>query len=236
EERMGPVARRQLPEQAPDVALDRELRELLHGRDLLVRQTVRDQLEHAPLRRRDPRRLGLLGDVVDEREAAAAPVLGVALDAPCVHGVAAENLPALGGIHVLAIGRSAGDGQGPPDSSSPATEAPRRGLARRNAPEGLARTLIDELVAGDSRLRWHGGTVALAAPSLDPPLGEAELVVLDLETTGLAAASARICEIGAVRIERLELVDTFQTLVAPGVPLPRPVSVLTGPRDEQLGR
>src|SRR5919201_1243723 len=66
--------------------------------------------------------------------------------------------------------------------------------------------------------------------------GEAARQLLDLETTGLAAASARICEIGAVRIERLAIGETFQTLVAPGVPLPRPISVLTGLRDEELRR
>src|SRR2546423_622073 len=118
----------------------------------------------------------------------------------------------------------------------PAAEAARQLLALRQAPDGLARTLIDELVAGDSRLAWRAGNVTLAAPAADPLLEEATFVVLDLETTGLAAASARICEIGAVRVERLELGATFQTLVAPGVPLPRAIGVLTGLSDEELGR
>src|SRR5439155_417220 len=42
--------------------------------------------------------------------------------------------------------------------------------------------------------------------------------------------------IGAVSVELLELGGTFQTLVAPGVLLPRAISLLTGLRDEELSR
>ena len=56
----------------------------------------------------------------------------------------------------------------------------------------------------------------------DPLLEEAELVVFDLETTGLSAARDRICEFGAVRVRALEPVDSFQSLVNPGVALPDP--------------
>ncbi len=52
--------------------------------------------------------------------------------------------------------------------------------------------------------------------------------MFDLETTGLRPGASRICEIGAQRIERLELGETFETLVDPGVPLPAPIAALTG--------
>src|SRR5204863_191248 len=52
----------------------------------------------------------------------------------------------------------------------------------------------------------------------------------------LSTASARICEIGAVRVERLALAGTFQTLVRPGVPLPRPIGALTGLPEAELAR
>ena len=102
-------------------------------------------------------------------------------------------------------------------------------------PEGVARSLLGPLVEQDARLVWRGAFVALVEAE-DPALEDASFVVFDLETTGLAAASARICEIGAVRVERLELAETFETLVAPGVPLPAPVGRLTGLSDEVLRR
>jgi DNA polymerase III epsilon subunit family exonuclease len=116
----------------------------------------------------------------------------------------------------------------------PAAEAARHLLALKQPPDGLARALIDELVAGDSRVAWRGNAVALAEGAADPLLEEASFVVVDLETTGLSAASARICEIGAVRVERLELTARFETLVRPGVPLPPPIERLTGLRDREL--
>jgi DNA polymerase-3 subunit epsilon len=65
-------------------------------------------------------------------------------------------------------------------------------------------------------------------------LEEAEFVVFDLETTGLAAARDRICEIGAVRVRALEPVDSFQSLVNPGVALPEQIARLTGLREQEL--
>src|SRR6478736_4903790 len=118
---------------------------------------------------------------------------------------------------------------------SPA-EAAAHVFALRSAPDGLARSLVVDLVEGDRRLAWRGPSIALAAAPDDPLLEEAELVVFDLETTGLSARMSRICEIGAVRVRALEIVDEFQTLVRTGVPLPGPITKLTGIRDEELRR
>src|SRR6266700_1850188 len=116
-------------------------------------------------------------------------------------------------------------------------EAARRLFALRHAPVGMARSLLDEVVAEDSRLAWRGDAVGLAdPPGADLPLEHATFVVVDLETTGLRPGSARICEIGAVRVRELELQEEFHTLVNPGVPLGRVVTALTGLRDMQLRR
>jgi DNA polymerase III epsilon subunit family exonuclease len=114
-----------------------------------------------------------------------------------------------------------------------ASAAARHLFAISQAPEGLARSLLQPLVDGDDRLEWRGTFVALAGAP-DPPIEEAVFVVFDLETTGLSVPSSRICEIGAVRLRRLEHEADFETLVAPGVPLPRPVGRLTGLSDEEL--
>ncbi len=120
----------------------------------------------------------------------------------------------------------------------PAEEAARKVLKLGSAvPTGLARSLLDEAVAADARLRWAGDLVALAAPAGDGLLlEEATYVVFDLETTGLRPGTCRPCEIGAVRVRGLELTDRFQTLANPGAPLQPAVAALTGLRDAELRR
>jgi DNA polymerase III epsilon subunit family exonuclease len=126
------------------------------------------------------------------------------------------------------------------DSRGPvAADAAARAVLRLGSPVpvGLARSLLDDAVQADARLRWAGDLVGLAgAPGEELLLEEATFVVFDLETTGLRPGSARPCEIGAVRVERLELTERFETLANPGMRLQPAVSALTGLRDEQLRR
>jgi DNA polymerase III subunit epsilon len=114
-----------------------------------------------------------------------------------------------------------------------ASDAARSLFALRAVSEGLARSLLDDLVCGDARLRWIGPAVGLERPDEDPLLEEADFVVFDLETTGLGRG-ARICEIGAVRISALEQTATFQTLVDPRAELPPAITALTGIRQTDL--
>ena len=116
-----------------------------------------------------------------------------------------------------------------------AVEAARLVFASGSIPAGLASSLLAEVCAGDSRIVCAGHTVSLAGAP-DPLLEEAEFVVFDLETTGLSAQTSRICEVGAVRVQALELVDCFQSLVDPGVSLPEPVARLTGLQELELRR
>jgi DNA polymerase III epsilon subunit family exonuclease len=111
-----------------------------------------------------------------------------------------------------------------------AEEAARALFALRSAPSAIARSLLDDVVRDDARLTWNGERVGLAAagPALGAALEHAMYVVFDLETTGLTPARARICEIGAQRVAGLELTETFETLVDPGVRLPPAIVALTG--------
>jgi DNA polymerase III epsilon subunit family exonuclease len=120
----------------------------------------------------------------------------------------------------------------------PVEEAARRVLKLgAQIPVGLARSLLEEAVRDDARLRFAGDLVAVAgAPGEQVPLESATFVVFDLETTGLRPGSARPCEIGAVRLAGLELEERFQTLANPGARLSPAVAQLTGLRDEQLRR
>jgi DNA polymerase III epsilon subunit family exonuclease len=104
-------------------------------------------------------------------------------------------------------------------------------------PVGLARSLLEEAVRHDARLRWAGDLIALAETSgQDVLLEQATFVVFDLETTGLRPGTSRPCEIGAVRVRGLELEERFQTLTNPGARLQPAVAALTGLRDEELRR
>ena len=119
----------------------------------------------------------------------------------------------------------------------PVEDAARRLFALTQLPDGLARELLDGVVADDARLAWRAGLVGLAEPpGARLPLERATYVVVDLETTGLSAVRSRICEIGAVRVRRLARAGSFQTLVNPGVPLPNAVGALTGLSSGQLRR
>jgi len=116
-----------------------------------------------------------------------------------------------------------------------AEDAARELFALERAPAALARALLGDVVEGDARLAWIGAGVGLAGePSHGTAIEDAELVVFDLETTGLSAARDRICEIGAVRVKALRLEETFETLVRPGVALPPTIVRLTGLRDAEL--
>jgi DNA polymerase-3 subunit epsilon len=117
----------------------------------------------------------------------------------------------------------------------PVDEAARALFALAHAPEGLARSLLEDIVEGDARLVWRGACVGLSAPpGRDLPLEAARFVVVDLETTGLRPGRSAICEIGAVSLDGLLPAGTFETLVDPGVPIPPVVTGITGLEDRDL--
>jgi DNA polymerase III epsilon subunit-like protein len=62
-----------------------------------------------------------------------------------------------------------------------------------------------------------------------------DYIALDLETTGLDLENDSIIEIGAVRFdERGDVLETYETLVNPGRPLPPAVQDLTGISETDL--
>jgi DNA polymerase-3 subunit epsilon len=68
----------------------------------------------------------------------------------------------------------------------------------------------------------------LAFDELGTPLREVTFVVLDLETTGGAATSDTITEIGAVKVRGGERIGELATLVDPGTGVPPSIVALTG--------
>jgi DNA polymerase III epsilon subunit family exonuclease len=69
---------------------------------------------------------------------------------------------------------------------------------------------------------------------LQVPWRTCRFASLDLETTGTDVENDRIIEVGIVIFENGEVVDRFQRLVNPGVPIPKVVVEVTGIKDEDV--
>ncbi|MCP5154357.1 MAG: CBS domain-containing protein [Ectothiorhodospiraceae bacterium] len=75
----------------------------------------------------------------------------------------------------------------------------------------------------------------MAPISLSTPLMSLDGVVLDTETTGLNAATARVIQIGAIHFAASQLAaQRFETLVDPGVPIPPETTAVHGIRDTDV--
>jgi DNA polymerase III epsilon subunit family exonuclease len=100
-----------------------------------------------------------------------------------------------------------------------------------------ATALVSELFSGDWRVRVsedsHEAEV-LCEDDECRALSETDFVVFDIETTGPKMPPSRVMEIGAVRVRGGRIVNEFQTLVNPLMPIPPFIAGLTGISDEMV--
>jgi DNA polymerase III epsilon subunit family exonuclease len=99
----------------------------------------------------------------------------------------------------------------------------------------LATSLVSDLVHNDPRFRIDGGHLEIIDDPIEHcSLNEIDFVVLDVEAIGYKDLPARIIELGAYRVRSGKIVDEFQSLINPGVSLPRFITTLTGISDAML--
>lgn len=101
--------------------------------------------------------------------------------------------------------------------------------------EALAESLVGDLVRNDPRFSIEADHLAIIDdPNEHRALKEIDFVVLDVEAIGAKGLPARIIELGAYHVRSGIIIDEFQSLVDPGVSLPRFIATLTGISDEML--
>ena len=66
------------------------------------------------------------------------------------------------------------------------------------------------------------------------PAFDDEMVVFDIETTGLSNRTCKIIEIGAVKIKAGQIIDKFNIFVDPGCPIPEEITKLTSITNEDV--
>ena len=71
-------------------------------------------------------------------------------------------------------------------------------------------------------------------PRLNGPWREAEMVVIDFETTATDPKEARIVEVGAVAFKDGQIIGALSKLVNPGIPVPEGARAVHGITDEEL--
>ncbi len=108
-------------------------------------------------------------------------------------------------------------------------------LRLSNATDELAAALVNDLIQNDPRFSIDGIYLTINESEIENlPLQKIDFVVLDVEAITGKSIPTRMIELGASRICGGEIRDEFQTLVNPGLPLPRFISALTGITNEML--
>jgi len=104
-----------------------------------------------------------------------------------------------------------------------------------NVTEQLAASLVSDLIENDPRFSFEDSHLAIRADEVEAQLLDMiDFVVVDVEAIASRSTPTRVIEIGACRVVQGEIVDEFESLINPELPVPRFISALTGINDEML--
>lgn len=104
-----------------------------------------------------------------------------------------------------------------------------------NVTNELAQSVVCDLIQNDPRFTVENNHLGIKANGIDGAhLRELDFVVLDVEAISSRSVPTRIIELGACRVIAGNIVEEFETLMNPELPLPRFIATLTGISDEML--
>lgn len=98
----------------------------------------------------------------------------------------------------------------------------------------LALMLVSDLIEADPRLYLNEDLVLLVPQEDNRLLNETNYIVFDFETTGAKTPPCRVTEIGAVRVDKGEIGESFHSLVNPETPIPAFITSLTNIDDAMV--
>ena len=108
---------------------------------------------------------------------------------------------------------------------------------------GVAQSFPDAMKAAGDKIKIIYGVEGYYTNDVDDKLAvygdlsgtlDDEIVIFDIETTGLSSVRDTITEIGAVIMKDGREIDRFQTFADPGMHIPESISQLTGITDEDV--
>lgn len=108
-------------------------------------------------------------------------------------------------------------------------------LRLSHAGDELSTVLVSDLISNDRRFVIEDASLSISEDNSEArPLKEIDFVVMDVEAVSPKPSPARIIELAAYRVRAGEIIDEFQTLVNPGVPLSPFIAQLTGLSNEMI--
>jgi len=106
-----------------------------------------------------------------------------------------------------------------------------------HADASLSVLLVSDLLRNDPRFQIGDDYVEVVHDDGELRLlGETEFVVLDVEAMTLVSHPPRMIELAAYRVRSGAILDEFQTLVNPGLPISTFISSLTGITNDMLAK
>jgi len=115
------------------------------------------------------------------------------------------------------------------------SEIAERVFRLTHAGDELVTALVSDLIGDDPRFAMEDHCLSVNEDDSESrPLNEIDFIVLDVEAVTPRPAPARIIELAAYRVRAGQILEEFQALINPGVPLSSFIAQLTGISNQMI--